>query len=266
MRELPFDSQVKYVKGIIKELIKYFKDDQFSTDDIINPPFNHLVVYYGRINLSKVLEYLDGIGEIKITERRRIIHPGWGDSGDYDFKVITDKLGKIPSVNIDVPVSKRIIQKQYFDENLEMMIAAYALLASFENRLRFLIASILKKNFGNDWWKTNVPKKIKDSVNRKKEDNLRGWHVDEPKQEIQFTDFSELKSIITKDENWPLFEEVFGRKDVLENSLTFLEIPRNIIAHSNVLSKEMCTELRFYIKKINNLMDKYESKKRFRLF
>ena len=260
MRELPFDTQMKYVKDIIKELIKYFKEDQFSTEDIVNPPFRHLVVYINRINLPKVLDYLDEMGEIEIIKRNNLIYPGWGDGpNDFEFKIInTDEFGEIPSANIEVPLSSHIIQKQYFDENLEMMMVAYALLTSFENRLRFLIASILEKNFGDNWWKTNVPKKIKDSANRKKEDNLRGWHMDERKQEIQFTDFNELKSIITKDENWLLFEEVFGRKDVLENSLTFLEIPRNIIAHSNVLSKEMCTELKFYIQKINKLMDKYE--------
>jgi len=135
------------------------------------------------------------------------------------------------------------------------MMSAYGLFASFENKLRFFISSFLEQNKGSDWWETNVPKKVKDNI---KEHRHEKWHIQLPKNPIQYTDFSDLIKIINK--NWDIFEVVFKNQALTKTYLESLEIPRNTIAHSNVLSESMCSELKINIEKILNLIGQYEFK------
>jgi hypothetical protein len=239
MRKLPWDAQVEYVKGVIKNMVDIYQDDTFSTEDIGHPPFRHRVI--GKWNSRRVLSYLAELGEVEILK---------DDPNIIEFK-IKEKFGKVPNVNIEVPVTEHIIKS--FEEDLRRMMSAYALFVSFENKLRFFISYLLEQNKGPDWWETNVSKQVKDNI---KTHSLHDWHIQLPKSNIQYTDFSDLIKIINK--NWDLFEDVFKDQVVTQTYLESLEIPRNTIAHSNVLSESMFRELELYSSKILNLIDHYK--------
>lgn len=242
VRELPFNVQVDSVKNYLKRLMDMFQDNHFDTEDMSNHQ-GRQVVGAGKVDRIKVLRYLAELGEIDILK----------EDGDFiDFK-ITEKFGKIPEVTIDIPVTNHIIES--FNNELPKMMSAYALLAAFENRLRFFISSLLKQNKGSDWWETSVPKKVKDKIRTHRLDDLQ---IQLPKHNIQLTTFSDLIKIINN--NWDVFEEVFKNQTHIKVNLESLEIPRNTIAHSNVLSKSMHEDLEIKTNNIHNIMDRYESK------
>lgn len=259
-RQLPFDIQIKHTKETIARLMKTFRDDKFTVDDIkLHKHFRYKLTD-GGMDVLKVLDYLVGLGEIKIlnyrTSEGEIITFREEHSFINEFKV-TEKFGKIPNMNLDIPAPTHL----YSEADVKKMSEDYALFAGFENNLRFFIADILKENKGLDWWENNVPEGIIKSVRIKKNDTSRRWHIEEPKNNIQFTDFKELVGIITYYKNWKgLFEDIFDDQEIIRSYLKQLETPRNTIAHSNILSKEMKKDMEFHIKKINDLLDQYRSK------
>jgi len=242
VRELPFHVQITKTKNLIKHLVDMFEDDHFDTEDLKNHK-GRSVVGEGSLNRIKVLKYLHDIGEIYILK----------ENGDYIKFKITEKFGIIPTVNVEVPITEHMINA--FNDDLPKMMAAYGILSGFENRLRFFISSQLEQYKGSDWWDTQVPKKIKDNI---KNHRLEKWHISIPKNNIQYTDFPDLKNIINK--NWDIFEDVFINQNHINVYLEQIEVPRNTIAHSNVLSKSMYDDLKNNTEKILNLIDQYEAK------
>jgi hypothetical protein len=242
VRELPFHKQITKTKDLIKRMVNQFEDDHFDTEDIKNHK-GRSYVGEGRVDRIKVLKYLSDIGEINILKE---------EDNYIEFKV-TEKFGSLPTVKVEVPITEHIINS--FNDDLPRMMAAYGILSGFENKLRFFISSQLEQYHGSDWWNTQVPKKIKDNI---KNHRLEKWHISIPKKNIQYTDFHDLKNIINK--NWEIFEDVFMDQNHIKVFLEQIEIPRNTIAHSNVLSKSMYDDLKNYTEKILNLIDQYEAK------
>ena len=237
MRELPLDNQITVVRQIIKQLMDIYKDINFSSDDIKNPPFAKQIVLK-RLNLPKVLSHLESLKEIKIVD----------NIGSIVKFQVTELFGNLPSINVQIPVYSHVIAN--FESSLVQMMTAYGLIASFENKLRFFLASTLEKSKGTDWWDKSIPQSVKKNI---KSHRLQQWHIELPKSNIQYTDFSDLISIIIN--NWDIFQPIFKDQSLIKTYLESLEIPRNTIAHSNVLSSSMFKELELYISKILNLIN-----------
>jgi hypothetical protein len=97
----------------------------------------------------------------------------------------------------------------------------------------------LSASFGPKWYRTQLPEdvrqKFKDAVTVEKR---YPWLQLVPHHPIYYTDFPDLKKIITRNDNWlTAFQTTFGRnKDVVLGMLAELEPLRNAIAHNRAIS------------------------------
>jgi hypothetical protein len=245
LRELPFDIQVSNIKYVITELMQKYQTDTFETIDLASR------YVLREINFDKVFNYLADLGEIDIINKGDPVSGLGSDTSTIRAFRVTEKFGSFPGVAINVPVTTLIISG--IESELPKMMQAYGLLASLENRLRFFIVSYLEKNKGPNWWDRCISKAVKDNIERNKNHPLTGWHIELPKHDIQYTAFSDLANIIIN--NWDVFEQVFKNQSHVKTYLESIEIPRNTIAHSNVLSKDMMQELELNSRKILNLIE-----------
>jgi hypothetical protein len=110
---------------------------------------------------------------------------------------------------------------------------------AIEIALREIIVEQLSAVFGARWHKTQVPEDVRlkfgDAITVERR---YPWLQLVPHHPIYYTDFPDLKKIITRNDNWTkAFAPVFGRsKDVILNMFTELEPLRNSIAHSRAIS------------------------------
>jgi hypothetical protein len=125
-------------------------------------------------------------------------------------------------------------------------LPAYLAFFCLENAVRELIADRLAENHGSAWWPSKVPGTIREKVaKRQGAEGKDRWHMARGAAEIYYTDFGDLKSIITS--NWQDFEDLFPDQAWVMARLAELEASRNIIAHSNVLEDREMTRLRLYV-------------------
>ncbi len=125
-------------------------------------------------------------------------------------------------------------------------LPAYLAFFCLENAVRELITDRLAENHGPSWWLDKVPGAIREKTSRKQAaEGKDRWHMARGAAEIYYTDFGDLKSIITS--NWPDFEDLFPDQNWIIARLAELEASRNIIAHSNVLEDREMIRLRLYV-------------------
>jgi hypothetical protein len=116
----------------------------------------------------------------------------------------------------------------------------------FENAVRQLVAERLSETYGPDWWTTKVGAKLQENVRkRQEEEGIRRWHVKRGEQEIYYTDFGDLKSLIQA--FWGDFDDLFPDQNWIVSRLDELEASRNIIAHSNLVDDREMTRIRLYV-------------------
>jgi hypothetical protein len=122
-----------------------------------------------------------------------------------------------------------------FEETVDRMVQAYGLLFRLENKLRNLIEKELKEKFGeSDWWSKGATRKARERYEDRCHDARRRWHLLEDTSPLNFVDFEDLHDIIVN-KNRDLFEQYIGPIDRFSVNMKSLEIPRNMIAHNNVL-------------------------------
>ena len=90
---------------------------------------------------------------------------------------------------------------------------------------------------GEGWWVAYVSNKVRSNAEtRMQEESKVKWHTQRGDQPLNYTDFSELVSIISQ--NWPLFEPHLNSIDWVNSVLKPLERSRNVIMHSGELGRE----------------------------
>lgn len=106
-----------------------------------------------------------------------------------------------------------------------------------ENSMRIVIKRILENSYGKQWWQTKVAKPARDAAaNRIAREAEQPWHGKRGQHEIFYSDFRDLKKIITK--NWSDFQNLFPTQAWIIQRLEELEHPRNVMAHHNPISKQ----------------------------
>jgi hypothetical protein len=121
-------------------------------------------------------------------------------------------------------------------EDARRMASIYPKLYLFENSLRNVIIRVLSAKYGKDWW-AKVPRPVRDTVtDRKATEARKPWHGKRGTHEIYYSDFGDLRDIITK--NWVDFQDIFLTQTWITQRLDELEPPRNILAHNNPMSKQ----------------------------
>ncbi len=136
-----------------------------------------------------------------------------------------------------------ILPNGILDDASKMATTAYPMFYVFENSLRYVIATMMGNEFGEDWW---TKAKIEDSLKkgnakseRKDAENWRSGRVAHP---IYSTDVEDLIQIVK--DNWPVFRKLFPRRNWFANRVASLEMLRNTVSHMNPLLKRDTDRLR----------------------
>lgn len=135
-------------------------------------------------------------------------------------------------------------------------VKAYKIMFELERRLRGFISNVLQENFETGWIKgipTNILNKCEKRALREKE-TYQETSIEDSDLIINYADFKDLKEIIIK--NWSIFEIYFVRKELIENKLEELEIPRNIIAHNRIISTIELNRISVYANDLKRCMDR----------
>lgn len=135
-------------------------------------------------------------------------------------------------------------------------VNAYKIMFELERRLRGFISNVLQENFETGWIKgipTNILNKCEKRALREKE-TYQETSIEDSDLIINYADFKDLKEIIIK--NWSIFEIYFVRKELIENKLEELEIPRNIIAHNRIISTIELNRISVYANDLKRCMDR----------
>jgi hypothetical protein len=119
-----------------------------------------------------------------------------------------------------------------------MAEVVYPMIYVFENSARDLIARVLERAYGSDWWELAVPKKIRDAADRtKKDEEKEAWHGARGRRDIDYVLLSDLAKIVRA--RWEHFEEIFPRESWFEELVSGdMNVPRRVIAHMHPVSKE----------------------------
>jgi len=135
------------------------------------------------------------------------------------------------------------------------MADVYAKYYVLENSIRVVIKRILGKAHGKQWWQTKVGNDLRRKVaDRMKKENQQPWHGKRGQHEIFYSDFGDLKRIVTK--NWKDFKKLFPSQPWITQRLDELEHPRNVMAHHNPVSKDDLQRIDLYFNDWIALIDR----------
>jgi hypothetical protein len=205
-----------------------------TTEDAV-----YLIAHKQEIDLSK---YLDK----NTVDKIRTLIPQEGRTRELrlnkkkigERKVVINIDANIPQV--DAMLSTAIAQ------DVKKMAQVYPLQYILENSLRVVIKKVLEKKYSKNWWGNKVKTEINNRVeDRKIKEDKQPWHGKRGQHEIFYSDFSDLKSIISK--NWDDFKTIFPSQQWIIQRLDDLEHPRNIIAHNNPLSEDDKKRIGLYL-------------------
>jgi len=124
------------------------------------------------------------------------------------------------------------------EDAADRMKQAYELLFLLENNLRQLIEQELKKAFGEgDWWEKGATHRAKVQSDRNQQDPRWKWHEPMKASPLNYVEFETLHDIIAN-KNLEIFKEILGPQATFSANFKNLEVPRNLIAHNNVLAQQ----------------------------
>ncbi len=163
--------------------------------------------------------------------------------------IANTKFGDIPGLKLS-----------HANEAKAMAEGVYPLLYIFENSLRDLIELVLKAKYGNDWWTTAVPAKVREAADQLKTDEKKDtYHGKRGRRDIDYLLLTQLWKIINH--KWKDFEPLFppGKhwvQSMIENDMN---VSRRPIAHMNPLEdddiKNVETAFRKWVKNLRAVAD-----------
>jgi len=155
-----------------------------------------------------------------------------------------DNTNALKKLNANSALDENLIKRlslDLLDEDLlaraSRMATVYTSIATLENTVRQFVSSRLLEEIGEDWWNSSVSVKIRNKAeSRQEEESKIRWHTPRGDKPLNYTDFSELTSIITQ--NWEKFEPHLNSLEWVKQILKTLERSRNVIMHSGELANE----------------------------
>lgn len=131
--------------------------------------------------------------------------------------------------------------------NAVAALPAYLAMFCLENSIRELVVERMQESAGSDWWESGTSTELRKKVERRQDSEGKNrWHIRRGAQEIYYTDFGDLVSIIRR--NWENFEDLFPDENWVTTRLNELEASRNIVAHNNALDARELQRIRMYLK------------------
>jgi hypothetical protein len=181
--------------------------------------------------LAKVAEYESRLSQKESSQAPVVAAPPSRKSRSNDRSPRPIELGKVK-----VPAGA-LPQQQASDA--ERMASVYPMLYVFENSARALVMGHLEKAYGKGWW--DRPKLVPTAVRRVVERNQAAsgrdrWVVRPTVHPIYLTELGHLADIITSEDGWTVFKDVFPRQSWVTEHFRTVEAPRNVVAHMNPLA------------------------------
>lgn len=168
-------------------------------------------------------------------------------SGDF-ARYIEDEFFNDDLIKPYVPQIKLDIR-----DNANKMAIYYKMFYMLENHIRMLIESLLKEEFGVNWWDEAVPDPVKANavLNRKRE--LEAGFSLRSSDMLPSTNFGELGDIVR--ENWNVFGQIFRDKGHFGRVMFNLNLLRATIAHCGALSEDEVLRLKLTVRDWFRLME-----------
>lgn len=127
------------------------------------------------------------------------------------------------------------------------MAVVYTAIAAFENSVRKFISKKLFETKGENWWATGVSEKIRTKAeSRRDEENKIRWHTPRGDENINYTEFGDLLTIIRN--NWDDFEPHITSIEWADQIIKTLERSRNVIMHSGELVNQDIERIGMFIR------------------
>lgn len=162
----------------------------------------------------------------------------------------TEKYGEVPA-----------LKGSHATEAKAMAERVYPLLYLFENSLRDLIELVLKSKYGDDWWTTAVPSKVREAADELKDQEQKDtYHGKRGRRDIDYLLLTQLWKIVNH--KWKDFEPLFppGKhwvQSVIENDMN---VSRRPIAHMNPIEdediKNVESTFRKWVRNLQAVVDK----------
>jgi hypothetical protein len=197
-----------------------------------------------RVMLDKIVERL-GCSKVEIQrnlwylEHKGLAEVQWGLGGWAD--------AEITGLGIEALKEPSILEQE-----TRFMSNAYSSLYQLENELRIFIEKKLSEKYDEEWWQKGVPLRVRRNAEQNKEK--------EPESSLgllYYTEFSDLRKIIQKEENWhTIFKECFRTLEQIISRLDELEQIRHTIAHTRLLSNVDFEKLDLFYREIRKMIGK----------
>ena len=164
-------------------------------------------------------------------------------------------LAKLENSGIELGHTQTLKKDELVDTDLfeyeilrkaKKMADFYVLYFTMENSVRKLITDVLSEKHGVDWWDKQVPKGVKDNVNKLQEDERDTAMSIRSEDNMAYTNFGELIDIFCS--NWSDFQEILRSKKAMKDTLSQFNSIRNVIAHSCELNDDEILRFKLLIK------------------
>lgn len=254
--EIPESTHKEYWKHEIVDLVK-IKDGNIILQMSVKHGYPVDVVKGVKKKLNEELESVKGVlGEYGINLK-------------FDFLVIESAVKTELS-------QKKLEVSSYEPRKLsgnkigfsEMRKEVRQLIETYERDLRKFIKVTLHEQFGENWWEKRIPSKIRDDVNEEKTRKQRNispfLSSSLPEDDIAYTTLDQLKGIILTNKkehmNWAEdYEDYFKDKNDTQSRLDGIREIRNLIDHSNPVSKDdligCAVQIRKFIRIISKVVE-----------
>ena len=137
------------------------------------------------------------------------------------------------------------------------------LIETYEKDLRKFIKVTLHEEFGEDWWEKRIPSEIKERAKEEKKKKEKEVFLSSPisKDDMSHILLDDLKGIILtnkqKHMNWgEIYEAYFKDKNEIQVTLDRIRKIRNLIDHSNPVSKDDLSDCVSEIRRIIRIISK----------
>lgn len=132
----------------------------------------------------------------------------------------------------------------------DRMAQVYVTIASFENSVRELVASVLFDAHDENWWQTRVQNEIRKNAEQRMENEAKvRWHVERGTDPLKYTMIGDLLSIMLN--NFDDFEPFLHDRDWAKSVFDTIEKSRNVIMHCGELSNRDMARIGSVIKDWN---------------
>ena len=161
------------------------------------------------------------------------------------FEQIVTSAGLERTVPVDAAYDfKPKLKETEREADFKRTNKAHDLLQRFETQIRKFIDERMTTAFGTNWTKRRIPSPIRDQwleKRQKAEDNgEKEWPL------IAYADFTDYVQIITRNDNWQeVFKEIFGRKNLVQESFQRLYPIRICTMHARLITQD--DELYLYV-------------------